>query len=455
MIIDRVFRELVFWIAWIVIPLIWEIINGLIAAFVALASHIKDKNSNDKEIYLPDVAILVPVYNSEKTLKMCLDSIVNQNYPHDRIHVMLIDNGSRDNSFNVFKEFQKENPQLNAWWFYSEQGKSKALNKGIFSSHGKYIINIDSDGWLDQNAIKNIVCRFEKNKEIACMTGVILINHKLIEQTNNFFLKLVRKCELFEYVESFLIARKAQSVTNSLYTLSGAFSCFRTSVLLKTQMYNSITVGEDTHMTFQIKEALNGKVALCENAFFYTDPIDSLNKLYTQRQRWQRGEIEVASLYTESHLGTLRDFFNKYAMRILITDHTMTFPRLIWYFAMFYLYFINYPLKLIIGANVFVYLLYAFSSFLFFGIAKLFLNGQKDMNRYITKNVYICFLMPLYRFLVYWIRMAGIINSMGTMSKWKATSFSEEVNAVKNEINTQYKSRMRFIKIIERLFNNE
>jgi len=453
--INRIFNELIFWIAWIVIPIVWEIGQGLLTAVAALMSRNKEIDDNEEKVFFPYVTILIPVYNSAKTLKICLQSIVSQNYPLDKIGVVLIDNGSKDDSFEIFKNFQKEHPHISIWWDSSRQGKSKALNKGIFLSTGKYIINIDSDGWLDKNAIRNVVFRFERDNTIACMTGVVLIDHHLIEQTDSKLLKLIRKCELFEYMESFLVTRKIQSVTNSLYTLSGAFSCFRTSILLKTQMYNNITVGEDTHMTFQIKDILKKKMVLCENAFFYAAPIEDFNKLYTQRQRWQRGEIEVASLFTGSHLGSLRDFFKKPAMRILVTDHTMTFPRFIWYFAMIYLYFINYPLKLIIGANLLLYVLYVFSSLIFFCVGRVFLREQKEMREYICRNFMICFLMPIYRFLVYWIRMAGIINSIGTMSVWKSSSFSEEIHAFKNEMEEQYYSKLRFIKTIERLIHHK
>ena len=115
----------------------------------------------------------------------------------------------------------------------------------------------------------------------------------MIDETENFWLRLLRKTEYFEYCQAFLAGRNYQSESDSVFTMSGAFSAFRKSAILRTQLYNTDTVGEDTHVTFQVRDKLKLKVKLCENAFYYVDPIESFDKLYTQRQRWQRGENEV------------------------------------------------------------------------------------------------------------------------------------------------------------------
>lgn len=388
-------------------------------------------------------------------MSMTLKSIVQQEYPIEKIEVILIDNGSEDNSYEVFTEFQAQHPNLRMWYYVSHQGKAKALNKGIFSSKGKYIINIDSDGWLDKHAVRYVVEQFEAHRDIACMTGVILVDHKLAKGKSSLLLDLVRKCELFEYIEAFLIGRNCQSFFNSMFTLAGAFSCFRKEILNKTAMYNFETVGEDTHMTYQIREYDMGKVVLCEKAFFYVDPIDNLDKLYTQRQRWQRGELEVASLYVDKHIGSLKDFFTKFTMRIIITDHTLTFPRLIWVFAMIYLYFINYPLKLLVGANLLIYACYVFNSFLYLFVSWFYLSTQKETRSYCFKNWYICFIIPVFRFLVYWMRIAGIINSITADSKWKTETFSSEMKILNSTVKKSFVEKVPILGRLRKVLNEK
>lgn len=448
---NRLFQQFLYWGAWLIIPFLWEIGSGVLSAVLVFIKYFRKEEI--KLDFHPSVSILIPVYNSKATLEACLKSIFDQDYPKANLEVFVIDNGSKDNGYNIFEKFQRDYPEVKIWWYYSEQGKSKALNKGIFSSSGKYVINIDSDGCLDKNAVRNIVYKFEKNSKISCMTGVVLIDTDLIDKTEKSVLKGLRICELFEYTESFLVGRNFQSMTGTMYTLAGAFSCFRREALMKTQMYNSETLGEDAHMTFQIKKFVGGDTIMCSNAFFYVDPIESLDKLYTQRQRWQRAELEVASLFTKQHMGGILDFIVKPAMRKLVSDHTLTFPRLIWFFAMIYLYFINYPLNLLIGANLLLYGTYVFNSFLYLGVASFYLKDQPNVRKYIIKRWYFCFVLPLYRFGVYWIRIAGTINSLQTDSKWKTKTLTEEISSVNLIITNNIRTKFPVFRILRRWIN--
>ena len=430
---NKIFAQFVFWAVWLIIPLICELAIGFISAIICIVSF-ANSQSKTNLIYKTDVSILIPVYNSQDTLKKCLESILNQSYPTENIEVILIDNGSKDNSYKIFADFQNQNINIKSWWISSGQGKAKALNKGIFCSTARYVINIDSDGWLHKDAVKNVIRKFEKNSDICCMTGVVLVENDLIEQTENKILKLLRRCEYLEYIESFLVGRNFYSKFNSMYTLAGAFSCFRREVLLKTSMYNFSTVGEDTHMTFQVRNIFEKNIRLCEDAFFYVDPIEDLDKLYTLRQRWQRGQIEVASLYKNYHIGNILNFIKNPFMRIIITDHTLVFPRLIWFFGMIYLYYINYPLGLLISSNLLIYIAYVINSFLYLSVGKLYLKNQKEDKQYLSKYWYMCFFIPIYRFLLYWIRIAGIINSATKQANWKVQNITEERVMIKNII---------------------
>lgn len=453
MMANKLFQQLLFWGVWLVIPLICEIFAGIVSGIVVIVKYfLKKRPALD---YYPDVSIIIPVYNSEKSLWRCLESIQKQDYPEDRIEVLLIDNGSADDSFQIFNRFQRENPKLRLWWYHSSQGKSKALNHGVFRSKGKYIINIDSDGSLDSQAIKTVVQRFENDPGISCMTGIVLINPDTIENTGNALLKTLRLCEFIEYNESFMVGRNFQSVLNTVYSMAGAFSCFRREIIFKTQMFSAETMGEDMHMTFQIRQFGGGRIALCEDAFFFTDPIEGINKLYVQRQRWQRAELEVAHLFSEEHTGIFKGILTKFPLRKLILDHTLAFPRLVWFFAMIYLYFINYPLKLLVGANLLLYFSYTANSFLHLAITGLYLKQQKKVRNYALRHWYVCFLMPFYRFVIYWMRVAGIINSITTESKWHTKNLSQEVQIVREGLKKGLGPLPRLYEAIKKVINIE
>lgn len=433
---------------WIIIPLIMEIFPAFIN-FLILAKKRIIKRRYKEITYFPEITLIIPVYNSADTLKQCIESVVHSDYPNDLIHILLVNNQGKDNSFEIFQNCQKEYSNLKINWLNSRQGKSKALNLALFNSAGKYIIHIDSDGTLHPQALKNVVTKMENEANTHCVTGVIMTNSKMIEETKRFGMRLLRRAEYFEYTQAFLAGRNYQSEFNSIYTMSGAFSAFRKSAILRTQMYNTDTVGEDTHVTFQVRNRLKMKVKLCENAIYFVDPIEDLNKLYTQRQRWQRGEIEVAHIFLKKDIESMKGFLSNFAVRLIIYDHTFAFPRMIWYFALICLVFLNYPLKLLVLSTGLIYVLYSFSAFLFYLNVLGFLSGFKDIRKYYAKLWYLVIIMPLYNFLTFWFRFAGIINSIRGEQSWKTKTLTQEKEKVKELVSNDFRFLTKFIKKIK------
>src|SRR5574344_1805082 len=127
-IINRLLNSVVFWAAWIIIPVIMEIVPSLGSVFILFKRHLKRRKSSTKLPVYPEISLIVPVYNSEQTLFGCIKSIYDCNYPNDRIRVFLVNNKGRDDSFSVYAKCQKEFPDLPMQWLNSQQGKSKALN---------------------------------------------------------------------------------------------------------------------------------------------------------------------------------------------------------------------------------------------------------------------------------------------------------------------------------------
>lgn len=452
MIIKKLIEDMLFWIAWIIIPLVMEILPAVGGFFLLLKKRLTTKKQVPPTRY-PELTLIVPVYNSADTLDACLRSIADSDYPNNRIDIMLVDNKSNDNSFEVFCETQKSLPSLSMQWLKSKQGKSKAINLALFNSRGKYIIHIDSDGILDKLALKNMVLRFENNPQIHAMTGVILTSPDKIENTQAFGLRLLRRCEFAEYGQAFLAGRNYESELDSIYTLSGAFSAFRSSTILKTFLYNPDTVGEDTHITFQIRKLMKKSVYLCENAIFYVDPIDDLNKLYTQRQRWQRGELEVSHAFLKGDMKTKR-FFSNFMVRRLIFDHTFAFPRMIWYFALLCLSMMNYPFSLILGSLIIMYVLYTISAFLYYLNIVSYLKSYPELQSYYAKKWYIIPFLPLYNFMCFFIRFAGIINSIKSPATWKTRTLTEEKQAVSDIIQKDFLFFTKAMNKLKSIFNH-
>jgi putative glycosyltransferase (exosortase G-associated) len=437
-------NKIVFWAAWVVIPLIIEIFPAILGFFVLLKKRITFRN-DPEPIYYPHVTLIIPVYNSAGTLEQCLESVNKSSYPIEKMNILLVNNGSRDNSFSVFQKYQYTHTFMNMKWMNAQQGKSKALNMALFHSEGKYIIHIDSDGALHPEAIKNLVCRFEAHKNIHCMTGAILTNPALIDNTKGFFKRCMQKTEFYEYAQAFLAGRNYEAEWNSIFTMSGAFSAFRKSTILKTQLYNTDTVCEDTHVTFQVRHLLKRKIDLCENAVFFVDPIEDFRTLYVQRQRWQRGELEVAHMFPGED-NFIKGILNNFMLRLLLFDHTFAFPRMIWYFALICLTFLDYPFRFIVISVVFIYLLYVVSAFLYYLNICSYLYWDKKLRKYYARKLPYIILLPVFNFIMYWFRFAGIINSIKGPSNWRTKSFKEEFGIFRKVIDDDLSFVKKIIK---------
>lgn len=446
--------EIYFWCAWIIIPILFEIIPAVANSLILLFKR-GGRKEQKALTFIPAITLMIPVYNSAATLYRCLQSVCQSTYPNDKMEIILVDNGSKDNSFEVFQKAQVDFPDLPMWWISSKQGKSKALNKAIFNSEGKYIMNIDSDGVLEPNALMNAVKKFEANSKIDCMTGVILIEPELIDKTKGFFLRQFRKLEFMEYCQAFLAGRNFESQFNSIYTLSGAFSMFRKSVLLKTYLYNTNTICEDTHLTFQIKNNLHRRVYLCDDAVFMVDPIESVNKFYTQRQRWQIGELEVANMFMKKNMKhPLIGFIKNPNIRLIMMDHTFAFPRMIWYFALFALGCINYKFDSIIAAVILIYVLYVFTGFLYYLNILTFLDKFRKLQVYYAKKIGYLVLMPLFNLFAFFVRFAGIINSITRKASWKTYTITEEYHMCEEVVKKDFSFLFRFRQGVKRLLES-
>lgn len=105
---------------------------------------------------MPTLSIIIPVYNSEKYLKQCLDSILAQ--ASDDFEILLIDDGSTDFSGKLCDEYASR--YNNIYVFHEKnRGVSAARNKGIERAQGEYVIFVDSDDWLEKNALSFLMAQ--------------------------------------------------------------------------------------------------------------------------------------------------------------------------------------------------------------------------------------------------------------------------------------------------------
>lgn len=445
-------NSFIFWGGWILIPFLMEIIPAL-GSVILLVKRNKRRKVERAEIKVfPEISLIIPVYNSADTLFQCIESINNSTYPNDIIRIFLVNNKGQDNSFEVYADCQRKFPDLIMQWLNAEQGKSRALNLALYNSEGKYIINLDSDGVLEKNALVNMITKFESDTELNCMTGAILTMPELIMKYKHFFPRLLRNLEFMEYAQAFLAGRSYASEMNAVYTLSGAFSAFRKSAVLKSWMYNTDTICEDTHITFQMRYKQNERVEVCEDALFFVDPIEDVNKLYTQRQRWQRGSLEVAQMFMDKDF-KVKNIFSNISVKTLMYDHTFAFPRLIWYLALICLMVMGYSGKVIVISTGIIFAMYTLIGYMYFATVLYFLNINKEVKKYYRNHWWCILFLPFFNFAVFFIRMAGIINSINTDSAWRTRNLTDERIAFTEVIKSDIQKPIRVIRKIRNAVN--
>lgn len=108
------------------------------------------------------VSVIIPVYNSSKYLKECIDSVLNQSYKN--LEVIIIDDKSSDNSLDIINSYKDKRIKLIS--LDKNSGVSVARNIGIDKSSGDYITFIDSDDYWDLDKIKKQVDFIEKNNYV-------------------------------------------------------------------------------------------------------------------------------------------------------------------------------------------------------------------------------------------------------------------------------------------------
>lgn len=108
----------------------------------------------------PLISIIVPIYNVEPYLQKCVDSVLNQTFQN--YELILVDDGSTDNSSKICDEYANKYDYITVI-HQNNAGVSAARNTGLDSSKGEYIFFLDSDDWIERNALEKLISLIKKN----------------------------------------------------------------------------------------------------------------------------------------------------------------------------------------------------------------------------------------------------------------------------------------------------
>lgn len=151
------------------------------------------------------ISIIVPVYNAEKYLYNCIDSLLKQSF--DDYEIILVDDGSSDSSSVICDEYSKKNNNI-VVIHQTNKGVSKARQIGVKYSSGKYLAFIDSDDWVSSSFISSMVAIIEKYcPDIICFGSYQVSEKETIECPFPMDSKLYKKKEIIKYIYNRLIEK--------------------------------------------------------------------------------------------------------------------------------------------------------------------------------------------------------------------------------------------------------
>lgn len=223
----------------------------------------------------PLISVVIPVYNKESIIRQTISCIKKQDYPKDKIEIITVDDGSKDNSLKVLNSIKEINI-----FAKTNGGKSSALNHGIKQAKGKIICCLDADTYLKQDVFKKAVHYFEDP-----MTGVVIASLQPYKPKN-----FLQKIQVVEYT----LASFFRKMTTFNQGLSAAPACsfFRAKIFKKHGGYDETSITEDFEMALRV-QANNYKMHHLLDTVAYTDVPSKFKDLAKQRLRWCYGTFQT------------------------------------------------------------------------------------------------------------------------------------------------------------------
>ncbi len=244
----------------------------------------------------PFLTIIIPAYNEGGMVRKAIDSVATDSYPHDKLEIIVIDDGSRDDTWQYIKSASYEYAGLVKTVRFSQNcGKRAALEKGFQMARGEIVVTIDSDSVIERGTLLAITGPF-RNPEVGAVAGKVAVYNRRQG--------VIPRMLHVRFILSFDFLRAVQSTYGTVYCCPGALSAYRLSVVRdileewmnQTFLGKKCTYGEDRALTNLILS--KGFDAVYQRtAVVRTMAPCTYEKLYKMYLRWDRSYIREDILF--------------------------------------------------------------------------------------------------------------------------------------------------------------
>lgn len=248
--------------------------------------------------YTPGVTIIIPCFDEEEWIQRTIHSCINQDYPVDKLEVIVVDDCSNDRSAERVQEMIAELKAADtndSAYRVSERirflqqpqnlGKRDAMARGAKEAKHELLVFVDSDSFLDPFAIRNIVQPF-KDEEMGGVSGRT--------DVANTYTNALTKMQAVRYSIAFRVMKAAEGYFDAATCLSGPLSCYRKDLVLKYMdawlnqrfLGQKATFGDDRSMTNFILR--HNRTTYQDSAVCMTIVPRSYSVFLRQQMRWKR-----------------------------------------------------------------------------------------------------------------------------------------------------------------------
>lgn len=295
--VSHVFRPLVVsaerhhWVHMLERPsLLWALMGSLLLAFRTLLWFRYRPFPAARVDTAPSLTVIIPAYNEGPMVAQSIDSVARARYPRDRLEIFVVDDGSRDDTWeHIQRAAERHGGVVTALKFEKNRGKRAALEAGFRRARGEVVVTIDSDSTIDPDTLLAIAGPFRDPKVGAVAGKVLVLNRRE---------GLIPRMLQTRYVLSFDLLRAVQSTYRTVYCCPGALTAYRASVVrdvldawVNQEFLGApCTYGEDRSMTnFMLDRGYD--TVYQRTAVVRTVVPITYNKLCKMYLRWDRSYV--------------------------------------------------------------------------------------------------------------------------------------------------------------------
>lgn len=347
---------------------------------------------------LPTCTVIVPAYNEGNLVYHTLMSLANSNYPHHKLQLIAIDDGSKDDTWQWMQKAHAElGSRLSIYQQPQNKGKRHALYRGFHLGTGEVFITVDSDSIVEKDTLRNMASPFVVNDKCGAVAGNVRV-------LNNNSAVIPRMLNV-SFVFSFEFIRSAQSTLGSVLCTPGALAGYRREAVMnclpqwinQTFMGQVSDIGEDRAMTNMIlKQGYH--VLFQRNAHVLTNVPERYKNLYKMFIRWERSNVRENIMMSKFAFTKFREG-STWGPRILLLNQ--------WFKVL-----MAYPLTLLMLALILTYPVFFISSMLvgilIFSSVQVFFYAKKHN---ITESLWAYPYAIFYAFALFWITPYAIATA--------------------------------------------